>query len=42
MAMTWRRSRSRTAWWIGAAAVVALLALPAVPSVRRYARMKMM
>ncbi len=40
--MTWRRDRSRAAWWLGAAAVVALLALPTVPSLRRYVRMKAM
>jgi hypothetical protein len=38
----WRRNRSRTAFLIGAAALAALLAVPAIPSVRRYVRMKRM
>jgi hypothetical protein len=36
----WRRNR--TAILMGAAALALLVALPAIPSIRRYARMKMM
>jgi hypothetical protein len=41
MAM-WRRRRNRTGYLIGAAALAALLVVPAIPSVRRYVRMKRM